>query len=105
MSESAPTPDVKPGIKTTEFWLSAIATVVGILAGLELGGAIGAVVTVASAALVALGYTAARGRTKAAAAGQAVVSALSAAAPAPRSLPEPSGNGRQPSPPAARPAS
>ena len=54
---------MKPGIKTTEFWLAAAATVVG---GLMASGVIAEessvakILGIAAAALVALGYTGAR---------------------------------------------
>ena len=54
---------MKPGIKTTEFWLAAAATVVG---GLMASGVIAEdsglakVIGIAASALVALGYTGAR---------------------------------------------
>lgn len=56
----------RAGIKTTEFWLTAIAQLVGLLVGLGLGGKVGSIVAVASTVLVTLGYTAARGKVKAA---------------------------------------
>ena len=54
---------MKPGYKTTEFWLAAVATVVG---GVTAAGLIPAegpweqVIGLVAAALVALGYTGAR---------------------------------------------
>ncbi len=54
---------MKPGIKTTEFWLAAAATVIG---GLMASGVIAEdsslakVIGIAASALVALGYTGAR---------------------------------------------
>jgi len=54
---------MKPGIKTTEFWLAAAATVIG---GLMASGVIAEdsslakVIGIAASALVALAYTGAR---------------------------------------------
>ncbi len=54
---------MKPGFKTTEFWLAAVATIVG---GVVASGIIPTegpweqVIGLVSAALVALGYTGAR---------------------------------------------
>ena len=54
---------MKPGYKTTEFWLSVAATVIG---GLAASGAIAEdstlakMIGLAASALVALGYTGAR---------------------------------------------
>jgi len=53
----------KPGIKTTEFWLSATAAIVGTLVAADVIPTEGPwlqVVGLVSAALVALGYTGAR---------------------------------------------
>jgi hypothetical protein len=61
-----PTP-VKPGYKTTEFWLTIIATVIGLL---ESSGVIGAgtqaehVIGMVAGILTALGYTVSRGIAK-----------------------------------------
>jgi len=53
----------KPGVKTTEFWLSAAAAMVGALVAADVIPTEGPwlqVVGLVSAALVALGYTGAR---------------------------------------------
>jgi len=66
-SEQAATPsvsEVRRGPRTTEFWLSLVALIVGVVAGLDLGGWIGALVAAVSAGFVAFGYTQARARTK-----------------------------------------
>lgn len=60
----APAP-VKPGVKTSEFWLTLAAMLVGALSGMQLGGEVGTVVATLASVLAALGYTTARGRTKA----------------------------------------
>ena len=54
---------MKPGFKTTEFWMSAIAVVLGALVAsgaFTLEGTSAQVVGLVEAALVALGYTGAR---------------------------------------------
>ena len=63
---------MKPGYKTTEFWLAAGATICGILyaSGVispEGSGAVEKAVAFIAAALSSLGYSQARGATKAAA--------------------------------------
>lgn len=58
----------KPGYKTTEFWLAAVATIVGLLMSsglLQTGSTWERVVGLAAAALATMGYSAARARTKA----------------------------------------
>lgn len=58
---------VKPGWKTTEFWLSAIAALVGLIAasGIVPDGGLGARIFGAIVtALAALGYNVSRGLTK-----------------------------------------
>ena len=58
---------VKPGYKTTEFWLSALATVVGILLGsgvIPETGATMQIIGFIAAALSALGYTVSRAIVK-----------------------------------------
>lgn len=55
--------DNKPGYKTTEFWMSLIAVVLGALVAsgtFNLEGTAAQVVGLVEAALVALGYTGAR---------------------------------------------
>ncbi len=54
---------MKPGFKTTEFWMSAIAVILGALVAsgaFTLEGTAAQVVGLVEAALVALGYTGAR---------------------------------------------
>lgn len=60
---------MKPGYKTTEFWLAAGATICGILyaSGVispEGSGAVEKAVAFIAAALASLGYSQARGATK-----------------------------------------
>ena len=53
----------KPGFKTTEFWMSAAAVVMGAImasGAFDLGGTSAQIVGLVEAALVALGYTGAR---------------------------------------------
>lgn len=60
--------DVKPGYKTTEFWLSLIATLVGaVLALVPSTSKVGQICGVVSMVLGALGYTVVRGGVKKAA--------------------------------------
>ncbi len=61
---------MKPGYKTTEFWLASAATICGILyaSGVispEGSGAVEKAVAFIAAALASLGYSQARGATKA----------------------------------------
>ncbi len=60
------TTDVKPGYKTTEFWLSAIATLVGLVmaSGASVDGPIAQGLGFAAAALSAAGYSVSRGMSK-----------------------------------------
>ena len=63
-------PKVRPGYKTTEFWLSTVATVCGILmaSGVIVEGSQAAtIVGGILAALSTIGYSAARAKDKAAA--------------------------------------
>lgn len=58
---------VKPGYKTTEFWLSAVAAIVGILLTsgvLVEGNSITQVVGIIATALSAMGYSVSRGNAK-----------------------------------------
>ena len=57
----------KPGFKTTEFWLTAAAMIVGLLlaSGAFVDGAIAQGLGVASSALAAMGYSYSRGTAKA----------------------------------------
>tara|TARA_B100001123_G_scaffold134801_1_gene156394 strand:+ start:581 stop:784 length:204 start_codon:yes stop_codon:yes gene_type:complete len=62
---------MKPGYKTTEFWLATVATVCGILYASGVispdgSGAVEKAVAFIAAALASLGYSQARGATKAA---------------------------------------
>jgi len=64
---------VKPGYKTTEFWLSAAATFVGLLIGsgiIPTSGTWPQIVGLVTGILGALGYTVSRGTVKASAAQQ-----------------------------------
>jgi len=66
MSEPKPTP-VKPGYKTTEFWLTVVADIVGLVlmsGAVEETGTISRIVGGAVAVLATLGYSAARSKTK-----------------------------------------
>jgi len=69
----ADTTAVKPGYKTTEFWLSAAATFVGLLIGsgiIPTSGTWPQIVGLVTGILGALGYTVSRGAVKAAAQAQ-----------------------------------
>jgi len=60
---------VKPGYKTTEFWLSAAAAIVGLVAAsgvFPAEGEIGKIVGMAVVVLASLGYSSSRGQAKAA---------------------------------------
>ncbi len=68
---SAPRPadakPVKPGWRTTEFWLSALATVSGLgmaSGALAAGSTAAQTVGLIASALTAMGYSASRGRAK-----------------------------------------
>ena len=57
----------KPGYKTTEFWLSLVAMVVGFLAAdgnLDPSSVTAKLVGIAGVVLAALGYSVSRGMTK-----------------------------------------
>lgn len=61
------TAPVKPGYQTTEFWLSGIATVLGVVmasGSLPEGGLAGQIIGGVLSVLAALGYTAARAKIK-----------------------------------------
>lgn len=61
------TTDIKPGYKTTEFWLSLVAVVVGILLSSGAIASIPVAVKICSliaSILAALGYTASRASVK-----------------------------------------
>ena len=58
----------KPGFKTSEFWLSAAASVVGLVMAsgvIESGSQWDKIVGLAVAALASMGYSASRARVKA----------------------------------------
>ena len=68
-SSTAPAPaqPVKPGYKSTEFWLSSIATILGIVlasGAVPEGGMVGQIIGGALALLANLGYTASRTQVK-----------------------------------------
>lgn len=68
---AAPAADVKTGWKTTEFWLTAAASLVGLLYGsgaIGNGSSLSTILGFAAAALTSLGYTVSRGQVKASAA-------------------------------------
>ena len=67
MSEIDPVPTTKPGFKTTEFWLSTIAVVLGIVlasGAVPDGGIVAQIVGGVLSVLSSLGYTAARTKVK-----------------------------------------
>lgn len=58
---------MKPGYKTTEFWLSSLATVIGILAASGViveGSQLNQIVGLAASVLASLGYSISRGMAK-----------------------------------------
>ena len=58
---------MKPGYKTTEFWLSAAAALVGLLiasGAFEETSTVGKVIALAASSLAALGYSVSRGIAK-----------------------------------------
>jgi hypothetical protein len=66
MSEET-TKAVKPGFKTTEFWFSSIAALLGILfasGAVAEGGSIEKVMGMAATVLAGLGYSVSRGLSK-----------------------------------------
>lgn len=72
MATTKKTGEVKAGYKTTEFWLSTIAVVVGVVVSAGLADPDGAgtwdkIVGVVCSLLAAMGYTVARSNVKAAA--------------------------------------
>lgn len=59
--------DTKPGFKTTEFWLTALTLIVGLLlasGGFESDGTVLKVLGVVAAALSSCGYSVSRGLVK-----------------------------------------
>lgn len=65
---TAPAADVKPGWKTTEFWLTSAASLIGLLYGsgaIGSGSTLATILGFATAALTSLGYTVSRGQVKA----------------------------------------
>lgn len=82
MNQTAPQP-VKPGIKTTEFWLALIAQIIGGLmaAGVFSDESVWArILGVASVVLASMGYSGARGKAKAAGSGPSLLGILLALA-------------------------
>jgi len=58
---------IKPGYKTTEFWLTAAASVISLLmasGAISDGSALSKIIGVAATALTTLGYSLARGLAK-----------------------------------------
>ncbi len=58
---------VKPGYKTTEFWLSAAAAITGLLLAsgvVPVDGSSAQIVGLIATALTAMGYSVSRGRAK-----------------------------------------
>ena len=65
MSEE--TKPTKPGFKTTEFWFSTAAAVIGILfasGAITEGGSVDKIVGMAATVLAGMGYTVSRGLAK-----------------------------------------
>lgn len=59
--------DVKPGYKTSEFWLTAAVAVIGLLMAsgvIAPGSTFDKIIGIASSALAAMGYSASRGSVK-----------------------------------------
>ena len=59
--------DMKPGFKTTEFWITVVVTVVSLLlasGAFEEASGVGKVLALAAAALASAGYSVARGVVK-----------------------------------------
>lgn len=59
--------DVKPGYKTTEFWMTCVATIVGLIlvsGAVQEGGLAAQIVGGVAAVLAQLGYTASRTKVK-----------------------------------------
>ena len=57
----------KPGIQTTEFWLSSVATLLGVVmasGAIHDGGIVAQIIGGVLSVLAALGYTAARAKVK-----------------------------------------
>lgn len=64
----------RPGYRTTEFWLSLAATVLGVLwasGAISDGGTADKIIGLAASVLTALGYTVARAKAKALPSGEA----------------------------------
>lgn len=64
---TVPAPAVKPGYKTTEFWLTAFATLVGLALASDViptDGPWAKIVGLAAAVLSSMGYTVSRAKTK-----------------------------------------
>ena len=65
--ESSPASGSKPGFKTTEFWLSAIAMILGVVmasGAVHDGGIVAQIAGGVLSVLSSLGYTAARTKVK-----------------------------------------
>jgi hypothetical protein len=81
------TMETKPGYKTSEFWLSLAAMIIGALMASGVFDSLGSdhwlvkVIGIAASVLGALGYTAARAITKGAEARSAAVASMVAANP------------------------
>lgn len=63
----APVAPIKPGYKTTEFWLTAAATIMGLIlasGAIGEGGAAERIAGVVCSMLGALGYSVSRGQAK-----------------------------------------
>jgi len=56
----------KPGYKTTEFWLTAVAVVAGLVASAGIDGVVAKAAGLVVSALASMGYSASRAKTKAA---------------------------------------
>jgi hypothetical protein len=54
----------KPGIRTSEFWLSVAAVIAAHVAGLSLGGETGTIVSAVCTGVVVIAYTLVRGKIK-----------------------------------------
>lgn len=66
--ETTTTPVVKPGYKTTEFWLSTVAVIVGLVmasGAIVEGSQAAQIAGFIASALAAMGYSYSRGNTKA----------------------------------------
>lgn len=64
MADIETTPAVKPGIRSTELWLTILAGVVAQIQAAGIEGTTGQIVAIAAAVLGALGYGLSRGIAK-----------------------------------------